>query len=361
MPYFVTRGCRKVFFDSVVKFRISGLFYAVFCGYQEYHRLTPPSITTTEKKSGVAVYSISDLEKLSGIKAHTLRIWEQRYGIIHPKRTDANIRYFEDDDLKFVLNVALLNRNGVKISKIARMSRQEIAEQVALIAENQSIQQGDTPIDTLTLAMIDMDEYSFNRVFNASIQQIGFERSMQEVIYPFLEKLSILWLTGSISPVQENYISYLIRQKLIVAIDQLPTGSAHGAEQSFMLFLPEGERQELSLLFMYYLLKNRGHRVTYLGQDISVTDLRDAINIRMPDFIFTMITEPFARESIQHYVDRLCRACPSVHFLFSGYQLIAQEVALPRNASVLKSLDQTLGFLSQLGQTNATNGEPAIR
>ena len=310
----------------------------------------------------MAVYSISDLEKLSGIKAHTLRIWEQRYGIIHPKRTEANIRYFEDDDLKFVLNVALLNRNGVKISKIARMSRQEIAEQVALIAENQDINQGATPIDTLTLAMIDMDEYNFNRVFNTSIQQIGFERSMQEVIYPFLEKLSILWLTGSISPVQENYTSYLIRQKLIVAIDQLPTGPASGGAQlTFMLFLPEGERQELSLLFMYYLLKNRGHRVVYLGQDISVTDLRDAINIRMPDYIFTMITEPFARESIQHYVDRLCKACSSVHFLFSGYQLIAQEVTLPNNASVLKSLDQTLGFLAALGDKSKDNGGSAVK
>jgi len=157
----------------------------------------------------VAIYSIRDLEKLSGIKAHTIRIWEQRYSIITPQRTDTNIRYYADDDLKLLLNVALLNKNGIKISRIANMSQHEIAEKVAAISEMNF--EYDTQLDALTISMIEMDEYKFDRIVSTNSQQIGFERTMLEVIYPFLEKLSVLWLTGSINPAQENFISYLIR------------------------------------------------------------------------------------------------------------------------------------------------------
>lgn len=159
----------------------------------------------------MAVYSISDLEKLSGIKAHTIRVWEQRYSIIEPKRTKTNIRYYQDADLKFLLNIALLNKNGIKISKIAKMSKGEIAEKVAAISEI-NFEYG-TQLDALTISMIEMDESKFDRIVSTNIQQSGFEHTMLEIIYPFLEKLSVLWLTGSINPVQENFMSYLIRQK----------------------------------------------------------------------------------------------------------------------------------------------------
>jgi DNA-binding transcriptional MerR regulator len=290
----------------------------------------------------VAVYSIKDLEKLSGIKAHTIRIWEQRYGILDPQRTKTNIRYYQDDDLKFLLNVALLNKNGIKISKIARMEKQEVAEKVAAIAEI-NFEYG-TQLDALTISMIEMDEVKFNRIINTNIDQIGFERTMLEIIYPFLDKLSVLWLTGSINPVQENFISYLIRQKIISAIDReslAPLGSA----EKFLIYLPEGERQELSLLFMHYLLKSRGKYVLYLGQDISLSDLRDATTIHQPDYIFTMITETFAQEPVQQYVDRLSENFPDTTVLLSGYQVVAQQVVAPDNVRILRSLDQTMSFM----------------
>lgn len=296
----------------------------------------------------VAIYSIKDLEKLSGIKAHTIRIWEQRYGVITPKRTQTNIRYYEDKDLKLVLNIALLNRNGIKISKIAKMTHQEIAEKVGAISEI-NFEYG-TQLDALTISMIEMDEYKFDRIVSTNIQQIGFERTMLEIIYPFLDKLSLLWLTGSINPVQENFISYLIRQKLIVAIDKEPL-IAEG-NKKFIIYLPEGERQELSLLFMHYLLKSRRNRVVYLGQEISISDLKDACDIHKPDFIFTMITETFAKEPVQHYVDRLAETFPDCHLLFSGYQVVVQPVEPKENTSILKSLDQTLSFLEVLEKSD---------
>ena len=293
----------------------------------------------------MAVYSIKDLEKLSGIKAHTLRVWEQRYDIIEPRRTKTNIRYYLDEDLKFILNIALLNKNGIKISKIAKMSKEEIAEKVAAISEI-NFEYG-TQLDALTISMIEMDEYKFDRIVNTNIEQLGFERTMLEIIYPFLDKLSVLWLTGSINPVQENFMSYLIRQKIIVAIDNEPLVSGKHVDK-FLIYLPEGEKQELSMLFMHYLLKSRRNRVIYIGQDITLADLKDACNIHNPDYIFTMITETFAKEPVQQYVDRLAANFKDSHILLSGYQVVAQDVFPPDNMSILRSLDQALFFLDQL-------------
>jgi DNA-binding transcriptional MerR regulator len=305
----------------------------------------------------VAVYSIRDLEKLSGIKAHTIRIWEQRYGVIAPKRTKTNIRYYQDDDLKFLLNVSLLNKNGVKISKIAKMSRQAVAEKVATIAEINF--ENSTQLDALTLSMIEMDEQKFDRIVSMNIQQLGFERTMLEVIYPFLDKLGVLWLTGSINPVQENFISYLIRQKIIVAIDQEPIPQGKQVKK-FIIYLPEGEKQELTLLFMHYILKSRRNHVLYLGQDISVADLRDACKVHKPDFIFTMISETFAKEPVQKYVDKLSETFPDCQILLSGYQVVAQKVAAPQNVRVLRSLDHTLEFLEVMKEVSARRSSAVL-
>ena len=292
----------------------------------------------------MAIYSIKDLEKLSGIKAHTIRIWEQRYDLLSPKRTPTNIRYYEDEDLKFLLNVALLNKNGIKISKIAKLTSEEINKKVAAISEVNY--EFDTQLDALTISMIEMDEFKFDRILSVNIEQLGFEQTMLEVVQPFLEKLSVLWLTGSIYPVQENFISYLIRQKVIVAINNLPVKS--GADvPKYLLYLPEGERQELSLLLLHYLLKKRGKHVIYIGQDMSLFDLKDVNYIHSPDVICTMITEAFAKEPVQQYVDTLCETFPETKFLLSGYQVIAQEVPETKQVTIVGSLQDTIAFLDR--------------
>ncbi len=292
----------------------------------------------------MAIYSIGDLEKLCGIKAHTIRVWEQRYGIVRPRRTETNIRYYEDADLKLLLNVALLNKNGIKISKIAKMSNQDIAQKVAAISEVNF--EYDTQLDALTISMIEMDEYKFDRIISTNIRQLGFEKTMLEVIYPFLDKLGVLWMTGSINRVQEHFISNLIRQKLIVAIDQEPFPRGPNIKK-FVIFLPEGESQELSLLFMHYLLKSRNHQVIYLGQNISALDLKDACKIQKPDFIFTMITETFVQSPVQEYIDDLLLNVDA-HLLMSGYQMVVQRVNSMDRVSVLGSLDEAISFLEEL-------------
>lgn len=282
---------------------------------------------------------------MCGIKAHTIRIWEQRHGIIVPKRTSTNIRYYQDEDLKLLLNVALLNRNGYKISKIAKMSKGEISAKVAAISEVNL--EYDTQLDALTLSMIEMDEYKFDRIINTNIQQLGFERTVLEVLHPFLDKLSILWLTGSINPVQENFISYLIRQKIIAAIDREPF-AVGGNVKRFLIYLPEGETQELSLLLLHYLLKARRHQVIYLGINISLSDLKDAYKIHQPDYVYTMVNEPFDRHPLQHYVDELSGALEKSHLLLSGYQIVAQNVRPSKNVSILQSLEETIRYIDGL-------------
>lgn len=293
----------------------------------------------------MTVYSIKDLEKLSGIKAHTIRIWEQRYDIIQPGRTKTNIRYYTEQDLKLILNIALLNRNGIKISKIAEMKQEEILEKVAAISEINF--ENDVQLDALTLSMIEMDEYKFDRIISTNIQQLGFERTMLEVIYPFLDKLGLLWLTGSINPVQENFMSYLIRQKIVSAIDSLPVNTGQGIPK-FLIYLPEGESQELSLLFMHYLLKARRFRVIYIGKNIAISDIQDAFNIHKPDFVYTIISETFIKPPIKEYIHTLTKNFPTTHFLLSGYQVLTQNVQNEKFVTVLKTLEDTIAYLNRV-------------
>ena len=293
----------------------------------------------------MTVYSIKDLENLSGIKAHTLRIWEQRYGIIEPGRTKTNIRYYTDKDLKLILNIALLNRNGIKISKIAKMNEEEILEKVATISEINF--ENDVQLDALTLSMIEMDEYKFDRIISTNIQQLGFERTMIEMIYPFLDKLSLLWLTGSINPVQENFMTYLIRQKLIAAIDSIPTALGLSIPK-FLIYLPEGESQELSLLFMHYLLKSRRFKVIYIGKSVSIPDIQDAYRIHKPNYIYTIISETFVKPSVKEYISALTANFPNTQMLLSGYQVLVQNIQSSQQVTVLKNLDETISFLNEI-------------
>ena len=293
----------------------------------------------------MTLYSISDLEKLSGIKAHTIRIWEQRYSILEPKRTASNIRYYEDKDLKNLLNVVYLRKNGFKISKIAEMSDEDLAQALAE-ATSSGVSQN-VQIETLTLAMMEMDEQKFNNIIDVTIKQLGFEKTMLGVIYPFLEKLSMLWLTGSVAHVQETFISNLIRQKLISATNEVPVTTDKKAKK-IVLYLPEGERQELSLQLLHYLLKKRNFKVTYLGGDITLTDVSDAVSILKPDYIFTMITETYVGDSVNSYVLQMRMLFPEVHLLLSGYQVVAQNVLNTEYITVLRSLDETMSHINVL-------------
>lgn len=290
----------------------------------------------------MSVYSIRDLEKLSGIKAHTIRIWEQRYDLLHPQRTPTNIRYYVEEDLKLLLNVALLNRNGYKISKIAKLSKEEIKQKIEELSINTS--EHLSQVDALTMAMIEMDEYKFDRIISANIHQIGFEKAIIEIIHPFLDKLSVLWLTGSVNPCQESFITCLIRQKLLVAIDSEPVTLGTSVKK-FVLFLPENVNQELSLLLLQYLIKARKHRVIYLGNNIYADDVEKVSKIVNPDYFFTIISEFQNEEQSIKYLENLKLKSGKSEILVTG---VKQKDTLIQGVTFLESLDSTIRFLDNL-------------
>jgi DNA-binding transcriptional MerR regulator len=278
----------------------------------------------------VSTYSIKDLEQLSGIKAHTLRIWEQRYNLLSPKRTDTNIRYYDDADLKLILNVALLNDNGFKISKIASMEHQELRDEVMKLTERSLTH--DDQIHALTISMIEMDEERFDKILSSNILKLGFEQTMLNIIYPFMSKIGVLWQTGAINPAQEHFISNLVRQKLIVAIDGQVT---NGGGKKFLLYLPAGELHEISLLFACYLIKSKGHKVIYLGQNTPNEDLNSVYAMHQPDYLMTVVTTSPSAEQIQEYLDNLSERFSEATILVSGYQVIGQDLRLPSNVEQL--------------------------
>ncbi len=288
-------------------------------------------------------YSIKDLEQLSGIKAHTLRIWEQRYNLLSPKRTDTNIRFYDDQDLKLILNVALLNDNGVKISKIASMDSAEIREEVMKLTERSLTH--DDQIHALTICMIEMDEDRFDKILSTNIIKLGFEQTMMNIIYPFMSKIGVLWQTETINPAQEHFISNLVRQKLIVAIDgQI----AKGGGKKFLLFLPEGELHEISILFASYLIKNKGHKVIYLGQSTPYEDLLSVYNLHQPEYLLTVITTSPSSEQVQDYLNSLSKRFPNAHILVTGYQVIGQDLAFPANVRLLNYIRDINEVLEEL-------------
>jgi len=292
----------------------------------------------------VSVYSIKDLEQLSGIKAHTLRIWEQRYSFIKPKRTDTNIRYYDDNDLKLVLNIALLKENGHKISKISNMRSEEMYREVQRITDRKM--SSPEQIQALTLTMLEMDEENFEKILSTNILKYGFERTMIELISPFFNKIGILWQTGTIDPAHEHFVSNLVRQKLIVAIDgQLV--SSKSFNQKFMLFLPEQELHEITLLFSNYILKSRNNKIYYLGQNLPQQDLKNAYDVHKPEYLLTVITSYPKYNEVQAYLDQLSDLFPEATILASGYQVVGNDLNLPHNVLIFNKLEDLIHFADQ--------------
>ncbi len=266
-----------------------------------------------------AKFSIKDLERISGIKAHTLRIWEQRYEILNPERTDTNIRFYSNADLKRLLNISLLNNHGYKISNIALLSENALAQEVNKILN--SFSQESTQVDNLTLALMDMNEEKFETTINNSILHFGFENTMEKIIFPFLKQMGNMWLSNIISPAQEHYISNLIRQKLIVGIDKLNSIN-NSASKKIILFLPNQELHEMGLLYAHYLCKARGHKCIYLGQSVPVEDIESINSSLNPDFMISILTAQLNDEEFNAFIETCENKIKNVKILLGGRLIV---------------------------------------
>ena len=288
-------------------------------------------------------YTINDLEKITGIKAHTIRMWEKRYNAVEPERSATNIRYYKDCDLKKLLNISTLNKHGIKISHIIKMCPEEIKDKIIEITTSSS--DFDSHINNLVVSMIEINEEGFEKILSTIILKFGFEKAVTHILFPFLEKIGILWITGAINPGQEHFITHLIRQKLIVAIDG-QVSSHSDQSRTFLMFLPEQELHELGLLYYSYIIKKNGHRIIYLGQSVPYRDVIEVTSIRKVDCLFTYFVSGLSPDSIPDYLQKMSNDLPGKKIFITGIQLRNLDFSVPENVVLVKNTENFKQFLS---------------
>ena len=287
-------------------------------------------------------FTIKDLENLSGIKAHTIRIWEQRYSFIKPERTGTNIRYYSNDELKKILNVALLNKYGFKISHIDKMNDGEIKEKV--LSLNQMEAQQERIVNELIQSMVDIDIEKVEIILDKYILVRGIERTITQIIFPFLEKIGILWLTNHINPAQEHLVTNIIRQKLIVGIDGIVTSLK--VNKTVLLFLPEGEYHELGLLFMYYLLKSRGVTTIYLGSSVPLKDVEYVVKLKKPDYLYSHLTTVGQNFNFDKFITNVTQKFSGIPIIISGQLTCTYQKKIHPPLNFKRSFAEVMEFVS---------------
>tara|TARA_Y100000782_G_scaffold23423_1_gene25749 strand:+ start:1687 stop:2646 length:960 start_codon:yes stop_codon:yes gene_type:complete len=303
---------------------------------------------TASKTIVLKKYSIKDIEKLTNVKAHTLRVWEQRYNFLVPHRTATNIRYYDNEQLKTLLNVSLLVNNGYRISKVSQLSSEELHDEVKKTFDKNfdtfSDKSLDFKINGLILAMLELDEYAFNGIYTKALIKRGMENALIDLIEPFLDRVQVMWRTGEISSAQERFIQNLIRQKLMVAIDALPIPEK--PEETYLVYLSESQYNDLYTLLCIYMLKLKGRKIINLGQDIPITDLVQVVEATNPDVILTFFSVPTGIDHIQEYGDRLSHAFAHKRILIAGNVKHMNEMKFCKNTAVIESLAEFTDMLN---------------
>ncbi len=289
-------------------------------------------------------FTIKDLENLSGIKAHTIRIWEQRYHFLKPRRTTTNIRYYNNDELKTILNIALLNKYGYKISHIDRMQPGEIREKILLLGDAKAMQE--RVLNELVQEMADLEMEKFEQVIAGYIEAKGIEQTVLQILFPFLDRIGILWQTGYINPAQEHLVTNIIRSKLILAIET--TVPEKKLDKSFLLYLPEGEHHELGILFVNYLLKRRGASITYLGANVPLKDAEFVVKHKKPDIAFIHLTATGTNFNFDKFLKNIQQRFGDGLTIISGHPARDYSKKPPPCIRLIKSLAEMNDYLSVL-------------
>jgi len=289
-------------------------------------------------------YSIKDLENLTGIQAHTIRIWEQRYNLLFPERTPTNIRRYSDKDLRKLLSVSLLNNNGLKISKVAKMSDSDITSAVFQLSEGKDYKI-ESQIENLKLIMVEMNEAKFEKQFSHLVLQLGIEETIMKVLIPFFKRLNYLWQTSSVTVAQSNFITTLFKQKLCVAIDGLePADKIDG--KTFIFFLPKSEQSDYGLLFCNYLAKKRKFQTIYLGASLPSEELADIL-AKYPNSHLVSVAS-LAKIDLTEYYSEVLQACSeNQKLLITGSQTNTVKISDPRLV-IFKEYTEFQTFLEQI-------------
>lgn len=286
-------------------------------------------------------FTIRDIENLSGIKAHTLRVWEQRYRIIQPMRKDSNHRLYGINDLKHILRIAYLYEQGYKISRIAEMSESEIKK---LALETGAKGSHEIFINQLLEASIDFDEDQFRKVLDKAADLLGIEKSLPMVVYPFLNKAGLLWMTGNIIPAQEHFASNIIRNKLLLAIDSLPANRWRH-DKKYLLFNPPGEFHEIPLLYTSYCLKKRGIPNVLFGVNTRVEELREYLEKNRCTHLFLFLTTNFTQQAAGDFLEELEVTFPELQIEAAGNSFRQVDPVSRQTVNIFRTVQD---FLAQL-------------
>jgi MerR family transcriptional regulator, light-induced transcriptional regulator len=282
----------------------------------------------------MADYSIKDLENFTNIKAHTLRIWEQRYNLLEPRRTSTNIRYYSDRDLKKILNINLLYSNGHKISKIAKLSEEEITElaaQILLAGTENPIDQ----VEHFVKYILELNESAINKKLDELNHEYGMQDMYTRFMIPLLRKIGDLWQIDAISVSHEHFFSNILRDFFIRETAKIPTPKKSSGR--VILFLHEREMHELSLLYYHHLLKTRGYECFYLGQNVPMKDLKVMVAQLKPDYLFTSVIAETDRAFFAEFISELCSFVAPRKIYMGGYQLNKYIDLLPEAIRQIQS------------------------
>jgi DNA-binding transcriptional MerR regulator len=280
----------------------------------------------------MTLYSIKDLEHLSGIKAHTIRIWEKRYRLLDPDRTDTNIRSYSDSDVRRILNVAMLVKGGYKISNVA--SYDEAKLQAEVLRLNRNMIDPEKYIDQLLFHTVNLDSFQYERLLDKIISDQGFSKTIQQVIFPFFERIGILWQAGSIFTAHEHFVSNLIRNRLICEIGKFELNETN---KTVLFFLREGELHELGLLYFNYLAAQAGLRCVYLGQSLPFADLSNLLVNSNFDFVCTSFIQAMDKPELEQYLSNLSLVFNRNKILIAGRQVTINKPRLPQNVMAVKN------------------------
>ncbi len=294
-------------------------------------------------------FTIKNLEHLSGIKAHTIRIWEKRYNLFEPQRTDTNIRMYDLENLQKLLNVTLLYNNGYKISKIARLSPKEVTTNIHSLTINKTAD--DWSIGLFKLAMINFDQRLFTKTFNELLEQFSFREIFKNVFIPLMNELGVLWQTNSISPSHEHFITSLVKQKIHALCEELQVKEIRRSDRRFVLFLPDNEIHELGLLYLQYEVLNTGFQCVFLGQSVPIESLKNLVDIGEPITFISYFTIEPTQDKINGYLNTFSSEIIqniSCDLWILGYQTQFIEEELPKKIRSFNSIDDVVKMLSMI-------------
>jgi len=292
-------------------------------------------------------FTIKDLESFSGIKAHTIRIWEKRYNLLTPNRTDSNIRYYDISNLQKLLNVSLLNNHGIKISKIADLSDSQILASVREVVYKNGVESQSS--NMFKLAMLNFDEGLFTKTYNSLLLKLSFREIVKKTFIPFLNEIGLLWQISSITPAHEHFVTNLIKQKIYSNIELTQLSEPSNNNKLFVLYLPLNEIHELGLLYLHYELLLHGYKSIYLGQSVPVSNLTDVLKVYDNCCFVSYLTVEPSKISVEAYIDtvsdEVLKNSTNELWLLGQKAAEASSVKLKPNVKLFSTIDDLLKLL----------------